>query len=57
MGAESVGYHEPPSVDANSDAETVGDADCRVRRVVGERLGEASLQLRVIVCRGGWCRK
>jgi hypothetical protein len=44
MGAESVGDDEPASLDCHSNAEAVGDANGRVRSVVGEGLGEAGMQ-------------
>ena len=57
MGPEAVGDDEPAPVDADPDAETVGDADGRVRRVVGERLGEPIVQPDSVVAIGcGWCR-
>jgi hypothetical protein len=56
MGAEAVGDDETASVDTDPDAKAVGDADCRIRRVVGERLGEPSAQLAAvfIASRGRW---
>jgi hypothetical protein len=38
--AQAVRDDEPTPVDADTDAETVGDTDGRVRGVVAERLGE-----------------